>query len=881
MMQAAMRTRSPGGSPGDDLGAGWVTWRLLARMQLSEQPLRTLATVLAITLGVALGVAVYLINADALAEFDSATRRVVGDADLIIRGPPAGFDEHLFVELARDPAVADASPMLDLQVALPSRAVPTASAAPAAAPAHAASVASGAPPDDQSLQILALDPFRAAALQPALIGALGPDVTRLFAHDAIILSAAAADELQLRAGDTLPVVVGSATRQLRVIDVLPAAAYPDALGVMDIAAAQWMLAHLGRLDRIDLRLRAGADTTAFRRRLSALLPPGVVATTPRIENGRAATATRAYRVNLNMLALVALLTGAFLVFATQSLSVLRRRAALGLLRALGVTRAELRYALLGEGAAIGLAGSLAGLALGAATATLVLDYLGADLGNRQLAAIRATFAVHPWAMLGFALIGTLAAAIGAWLPACEAARRAPAAALKPGDVEPVLARLPTTAPGLVLLLAGGLLSWLPPIAGLPLAGYLSVGCLLIGAVLLVPQVTRSLMQALPHTGRVVLDASVAQLRGSAGSATVSLAAVIVSFSLMVAMAIMVHSFRDSFELWLVKLLPADLSLRAAAGSDSVRLSADEQQRIVRLPQVARAEFERLQPLYLRADEPAVTLIAENISPDRAASVLPLVQSARAAPRGARAAWISEALRDRGMGQPGGWIELPLAGRRERFFIAGVWRDYVHPGGAVVISRADYVASTADPSATQAQIWQRPGADTADTEAAIRNLLESPGAVQMLSDSQLRERSLRAFDRAFVITYALEAVAVLIGLAGISMAASATALARRGQFGMLRHLGLLRRQVLGMLACEGVLQSALAVVCGLALGVLLSLVLVYVINRESFHWSIDLTVPWTTLATLSLALIGAAAITALWSGRAAMGADVVRAVREDW
>ncbi len=855
-------------------GTAWVSWRLLIRMQLREHPVRMLVTLLAIALGVALGAAVYLINADALAEFDRATRRVIGDADLIVRGPASGFDERLFVALARDPAVAEASPVLDLQVAL--------SSPPRTPSTQGAAQARGGSFGDEPLQILGLDPFRAATLQPALIGALAADVTHLFDHNAIVLSDAAAEELRLRPGDSLPVAVGSETRVLQVIDVLPTDAYPDALGIMDIASAQWMLGRLGRLDRIDLRLRPGVDLARFRARLLARLPAGVVASTPRIENGRAATATRAYRVNLNMLALVALLTGAFLVFATQSLSVLRRRVTLGLLRALGVTRAELRHALLGEGAAIGLIGSLLGVLLGAALATLVLAYLGADLGNRQLAAIGASFGVHPLAMLGFALIGTLCAAVGAWLPACEAARRAPAAALKAGDAEPLIARLPTTAPGLVLLAAGALLAWVPPVYGMPLAGYGSVGCLLIGAVLLVPRLTHSVMQALPSTGRVVVDASVAQLRGSAGSATVSLAAVIVSFSLMVAMAIMVHSFRDSFDLWLVKLLPADVSLRAAPGSDSVRLSASEQQRIAALPQVARTEFQHQQQLYLSADEPAVTLIAQDITAGSAADGLPLLERATGpVPPGARSAWISESLHDRHAGEPGGWIELPLAGRRERFFVAGVWRDYLHPGGAIVISRADYIASTGDRTATGAQVWQRPGADATAVDAAIRAQLASPGAVQVLSDSQLRERSLAAFDRAFLVTYALEAVAVLIGLAGISMAASATALARRGQFGMLRHLGLLRRQVLGMLACEGILTSVLAVASGLALGALLSLVLVYVINRESFHWSIDLSVPWSELAALSVTLIGAAAITALWSGRAAMGSDVVRAVREDW
>jgi putative ABC transport system permease protein len=138
-----------------------------------------------------------------------------------------------------------------------------------------------------------------------------------------------------------------------------------------------------------------------------------------------------------------------------------------------------------------------------------------------------------------------------------------------------------------------------------------------------------------------------------------------------------------------------------------------------------------------------------------------------------------------------------------------------------------------------------------------------------------------FDRAFAITYALEGIAVAIGLVGVGVAASASALARRAQFGMLRHIGMLRRQVLAMLAIEGVIMSTLSVIYGLLLGTALSLILVYVINRQSFHWSIDLAVPWGQLGALGMALITASALTALWSGRAAMSQDAVRAVREDW
>ncbi|HEY2419347.1 MAG TPA: ABC transporter permease, partial [Steroidobacteraceae bacterium] len=444
-----------------DLRAVPVAWRVLTLAQLREQPLRLLATVMAVALGVALGAAVYLINTAALTEFDQSSRRLIGAADLVIRGPPAGFDESLFSTLARDPSVSIASPLLELQL-------PLAPVAAQRAPLH----------------VLGLDPFRAAALQPQLIAALSADITPLFAHDAIVLSRAAAETFGLRRYDQLPVIVGGAIRSLRVIDILPGDAYPEPLGIMDIAAAQWTLERLGRINRIDLRLRPGADPNAVRTRIATVLPAGVFAATAPIERGRTGNAARAYRVNLDMLALVALLAGAFLVFSTQWLSVLRRRVALGLLRSLGLTRLQLRLALLAESAACGLLGSLLGVLLGATIAALVLHSLGADLGNRQFSALDAGLTLRFLPMMGFVLLGTGAACAGGALPAAQAAQRAPAMALKAGDAEQDLIRLPTTTPGLVLVAAGAILAWLPPIGGLPWPGYLAIAALLIGAVLI-------------------------------------------------------------------------------------------------------------------------------------------------------------------------------------------------------------------------------------------------------------------------------------------------------------------------------------------------------------------------------------------------------------
>jgi len=179
------------------------------------------------------------------------------------------------------------------------------------------------------------------------------------------------------------------------------------------------------------------------------------------------------------------------------------------------------------------------------------------------------------------------------------------------------------------------------------------------------------------------------------------------------------------------------------------------------------------------------------------------------------------------------------------------------------------------------VWLDDRAAPETVTAALRACFPRGDAAEILTSTALRERSLQIFDRAFAITYALEAIAVVIGLTGVSFAAGSTALARRSEFGMLRHIGMLRRQVIGILAGEGTLMSAFGVLYGLTLGVVLSLVLVYVVNRQSFNWSIDLAVPVWQLGVLSVVLIAAAALTAVWSGRAVTSQDAVRAVREDW
>ena len=303
---------------------------------------------------------------------------------------------------------------------------------------------------------------------------------------------------------------------------------------------------------------------------------------------------------------------------------------------------------------------------------------------------------------------------------------------------------------------------------------------------------------------------------------------------------------------------------------------------------SRAEFRRtLQVASCDPQRAPVTLIARGADDGDTAAQLPLIRSAAFAPdEKAPPAWISEALQDlygrHKIGDDAG--QIPLAGRTAdvhdcRYLArlrAPVRARSSSPGSA-------YVAATGDDSANEGSIWLNTGADAGAAEKMLRRAVGNGDALEIITSTALHERSLRIFDRAFAITYALEVIAVIIGLTGISFAASSTALARRAEFGMLRHIGMLRRQIIAMLADEGILTSAFGVVYGLGLGMAFELwYLVYVINRQSFNWSIDLRVPvWQSARSAAAPDLLRRAVTA---GGAEMprSSSKMRSARcEDW
>ncbi len=823
---------------------------------LRENLGRTALAVLAIALGVALGVAVHLVNSSAVNEFELAARHLAGVADLVVRGPRAGFDEALYPRISRLPQVAAANPSVEADVPLYGQ--------------------------NESFKIIGLDFLRAADVQPALLPERTGLTLELFDADAILLSPSAARWLDIKVGAVLTIQVGTRPVPLKVIGLLPEGSYRQRIGVMDIASAQWRLARLGRLNRMDLKLKPGVDVESFRRELQTMLPPGVHAVTPDTEARRGASLSRAYRLNLDMLALIALFTGAFLVFSSQTLALLRRRTQLALMRVLGVTRRHLAAWLAAEGAAIGMLGAALGVWLGYELAHYAVTLVGADLGAGYFRNVEISLHADPRALIFFFSLGVLFAVLGAIAPALEAAYRPPAQALHAGDEEEVPGNIRTALWGLAAVGAGAMLARLPAMDDLPLAGYAAVALILLGTVLLMPRLAAFCLAYVPVPRAGAAAIGIAQIKATPRQAAIGIAAIVISFSLMVSMLIMVNSFRVSLEAWLERMLPADLYLSAVRSGETGFLTPEVQARIAATPGVGRVEFLRSQNLLLKPERPPVILLARPIAPGTADKVLPLnAPSLVPRPNEPPPVWISEVAADLYGLRAGDKVRLPIGDAPLLYTIAGVWRDYARQGGAIAIDRELYVRITGDRLANDAAVWLASGTRLSDAARALREHVGADESIEIATTREVRAASLAIFDRTFAITHALEFAAVLIGLFGVSVSFGAQALARRREFGVLRHVGMTRREVGTMLGCEGALTAGLGVAFGLLVGWTLSLILVHVVNRQSFHWSMEVHLPWLALAGLAILIVAAATLTAMWSGRAAMHGDVVRAVREDW
>ena len=844
---------------------------------------------MAVALGVALAFAVQLINASALSEFETAVHAASGAPDFSLHSRDGLLPEDLYARVAMAPGVARASPVIELAVGLRGN-------------------------DGQShpAHLLGLDalvapwispgwlPQPEAAVTSATAGTQASPVAPLAALDPDLVFVNAAARAQLGTADHVTLRVDGRDQTLAVGGRIAADGPP--LLVMDIAGAQTHFDRVGSLTRIDVRLAPGARQQAVMAALDA--GPAVRAAAPDEAASRMARLSQSYRVNLSVLSLVALFTGGFLVFSVQSLAVAKRIPQLALLGVLGMDGRQRRALVWADSLAVGAIGGLAGLALGTALAAAALRALGGDLGSGTLGDSTPHLQWSALAALAYGALGVASAFAGGWWPARAAQGLAPAQSLK-GLSTASGGDWPAAA-GLGLIALAGVLALVPPWHAIPWGAYACVGVLLLGGISLVPQVVALLLKGFRGAMNPVAALAVARAVDQRHTATAAVAGVVASLSLVVALTVMVTSFRDSLIVWLDDVLPADVYVRMApdAGQGPVFLPPAVVAAAAG-PGVRQVRAERLVTITLAPDQPDATLLVRDLPPGDAAPALPWIVAPDATPPAAAASDVpsvypSEVLAALQHLKKGDILSLPLPPRRSgapssarpaatRAIVRGIWRDYARQQGALLMARADWLRLTGDERITGLALWlaKRDSAGSAtagsggSVVARLKAAMPADSQVEIATSGELRAYSLRIFDRSFAVTRWLQGVALAIGLAGIAASFSAQVLARRREFGTLQHLGFTRRQVLTLVACEGALWSAVGAVLGLALGLAVSVVLVKVVNPQSFHWTMQMSVPPGILLALGLGVVVAGALTAWGSGHAAAGRDVVRAVNEDW
>ena len=832
------------------------------------QPGRWLIAGLAVALGIALAVAIHTVNRSALSEFSRALDLVNGQASAQIVMPTGEFSDQLYDKIVThqtELGIRAVSPVLERNTA--------------------------------QIRVIGIDIFQAGRVSPSLIPSVSEDQGQsLFSDDAIFLSAAALQKLKISVGDFLALDYKGKTVRFKVSGTVPGAT-GQAIAVMDLGTLQWRLEGLGRISRIDVQLLDGKgmeDVASAVQNLNL----GVRLISSQERDRRASNLSRAYRVNLNVLALVALFTGAFLVFTTISFSVLRQQSQLALLSILGASSRWIFLLVLAQAGCIAALGGLLGIGLGLTLAFVLLNVLGGDLGGGYFSVAVPPLEIDPLTLFGFWILAITVGLVAAYFPAKTVTASRPTEQLRSDATERILRPVMHHRIALIFGLASLVLAFMPAINDLPLAAYASIACLLFAGLALIPWLVQHCFSRLAiglsswQKQPSPLIFAIWRLSQAPASAAGLIAGVVAALALTVAMVIMVASFRDSMTQWLDQVLPADLyaNFKQLNLDDELLKKPTLLQSIGRVPGIERYELSVQRKILFQSDRPEVTLIARPIQQDRAAQTLPLIgpvypPSPLSSQSALPVVYASEAMVDLYDWHPGRIQTLPAFNEyqgSQKVWVAGTFRDYGRQHGALFIDLTSYQTMSNDQQFSGIALWLANKADPAVVLNALRAAIPQFRDQEFINRSDLRALSLTIFDRSFALTYALEIAALLVAIFAIATGFAGQALLRQKEYALANCLGQSTAQRTAWISAESGLLLSLAVMWGTLLGLLMSQILIHRVNPQSFHWTMDTSVPYFALIALMLALIGSGIAAALWASKRNLNsANLITALREEW
>lgn len=822
-----------------------------------------LLTVFGVALGVASVLSIQIINRNSLAAFEGSIEAISGEADLSVMGRLPTFPEDLYPRVLATPGVDAAWPLYRVEVALADR-------------------------PRSFLQVLGFDLLASVGMPAVGSGDGGGDRwAPLRRKGWVAVSPQLADEMDWAVGDIVPVAAGSRRVDLfigRLIDfqeISPTAS--TRLAVMDISQAQGLLGRPGQLHQIDVRAADGVGARMLSGRLQELLGETVRVVTPEQRTRQAEGLLSAFRLNLTAMSLISLFVGMFLVTSSTQASLVRRRPEFGLLRSLGAARLQVFALIIVEIGLLGLLGVAIGLPLGYVAARANVDVVSATLTNLYLLEEISTLQMPLW-LYGLAgMVGVGGALGGAVLPALDMSRRDTRALLSSltlhERVRSVSGQLFAAGLGILAISGSAYVLWG---RGWQPSGFALGIALLIGLPLLTP-LTVQLICGRMKARKFGLRYSLKSLGLRLQTTSFAVASLGIAMSMMIGITLMIESFRQTLVVWVDATIQADVYVSPASWRGKGAESYLEPEIVRAL--AARSEVrwaDRLRGQLAYSGDRRVALAGVDMGPPDDVVRFRLLEGEREEAfrqvRDEGAVLVGETLArklDRWTGQA---LTLYTANGEVQFPIAGVYYDYSTEGGAAILDLATMSRHFGAGEVNSVALYLRENVDTEAVSDALREAFDDAPLI-IRSNRILRRQIFRIFDQTFAITRILQGMSLLIATAGVTLMLLVLARERVSELALYRAVGATRRQVFGVFVGKGLGMGLMGLTMGLVGGIVLAAILIFVINRAYFGWTIQPTWPWALMLQQSATILGAAVLASLYPALKASRTTAMELSRE--
>ena len=851
-----------------------VLWTRFTLRHWRAAPGQSMLLLLILALGIAVFFSIRLANRAAVSSFQNFTDLLSRESDWLLQAPAGALPEEVLVELR---AKLGAQPVNLIPV------IETTATRPRESTSTGQTIGTRTTFQIVGVDLFAMgnlpvngprnrDWFNQGADQNTPGGQQAGIWNSLRNGRAVFISEALARAGRFVIGSRLPLVINEQIVGLEVAGIIPAdpeaPRIPETLLVMDFPALQRLAGKSGKLDRIEFVVEPGPDAAALRTRIRSeveqLAGDRWRVSTPGDRRESAATMTRAFRVNLTILSLIALVVGLYLIVQALDGAVVRRREEIGILRSLGVEEGTILRAWMGEAALLGFGGGAFGVLLGWAGAQLAVRMVGRTVNALYYATSVNSARLEPLEVIVALVLAVAASLAAGWMPAREAARTPPAQILVRHAVaargSPVWRN---EWLGIVLLLAGWSLVMVPPLrfeggGRFSLAGYVAAFFWILGAGILGGFILRRLagLARKLENHFVIVRLAMSQLVRPSGRHRLAVAGLVCAIAMTSGMAILVGSFEITMSGWIKRTFQADLYLSsdgAQSASTQNRISPQTWREIASRPDVADANAILVAEIELPKGR--TMLVGADMGFARRHTSLSWLQrpddALFDADKNAGQAVVSESFTERFQVHRGDHVEVPTPGGRKLLTIAGVFSDYGNERGSIAVDRRHFVDWFHDDYVSSLILFIKPGQEPERIRAEIAT--RYPG-LQVFANGPLRAEILRIFRQTFSITYALEVIGVFVAVIGLGLTLASVLMERRGELTTLRALGMGRHEMARTTACEGMMLAISGVMAGLLISLALGWLLIFVINKQTFGWTLAFALPWVQMLSLSVLVI---------------------------